>query len=359
MKRFSFIARLLLSAVLLVFLILSPAFLAENLSKNRYREFLSPQRESWTGILTVWHVAGFKTFQGSITSFLQDTAGQYEKSHAGIYVKVVGLDPADAAQRLQRGEKPDIWSFPSGFLYAEQLKKLDPEQMNISQLSDSSLGDDAGLYAIPYLYSCYFLVENTQAAPIASHSEDFPGFVRQLQTTKTAVACDSPLPAAFLGLCVEPLSLETFHKGNCAYAILDARKLGDLTRSESQLISLRRAEAIPFTDMVQYLGLDTALAPEKEQYALSYINLMLAQQTQAKITALGAFPMCSLLQPPTYASDLLDRARRSLKDPLFLHTFAHYSLQTVLTETAQAALRGDTRAASDFQERLREAAAKE
>ena len=99
-------------------------YLDEALEMQTYDEKFSAEEEAYTGILTVWHVVGFKPYSGSMGTTLASIAKDVERAHYGVFFDVIAMDEAEYMQRTERGEVPDIISFPIGLCYPEQLSPL-------------------------------------------------------------------------------------------------------------------------------------------------------------------------------------------------------------------------------------------
>jgi len=357
MKKGCILFRILLSVCLFFFLFFSSTYALKNIKKNNYKEFLTPKKESWTGIIDIWHIVGFKPFQGSLTTYLQEIAQTYEKKHPGVYINVAGMEWSDALQKIQRGETPDIWSFPTGQLYAEQLAVLENDIILSNHIDNRfcNLGIDHDLYAIPYSYSGYFVVRNTQLTQDnALQLEDLNNLQQCLDMTNNQIACDSILVAAQLGLTAQLMPVDAFKSGKVAFAIIDARTLGDLCRNQNLEFLFEVVYVIPYTDQMQYISVSSSISDAKKSYAFEYIGSIFSGKNQCDLINLGLFPVIQLTESPVYSNDHIKKAKEILDHPQTINTFIYYSVKDKLEELAASALAGNATSKQEFTDRWSE-----
>lgn len=356
MKRILICLRILLSICSICILCISSSYTMEDIKKNNYKELLTPKKENWTGIIEVWHIVGFKPFQGSITTFLQEIAQTVEAKHPGVYINVTGMEWNDALQKIKRGKTPDLWSFSSGQLYAEQLTKLntDTTALGITEFF-LNLGEVDGVYAVPYTYSGYFIIGNTQL--IQSNflpMKSLDDLQQCIDQADKQLACDSPHIAAQLGLTAQLVPSDVFKSGKTAYGIVDARTLGDLCRKQDQKIIFDVICAIPYTNQIQYIGISPSINEAKEDHIIEYINSIFSEKSQANLANLGLFPVIHPENNPIYSNDYIEKAKQVLNNPQMINTFVYHSIKDKLDELAISALTGNTASKKDFSVRWSE-----
>ena len=72
------ISKLVVSLMIVAYLFFMPEYLDEALEMQTYDEKFSTEEEAYTGILTVWHVVGFKPYSGSMGTTLASIAKDVE-----------------------------------------------------------------------------------------------------------------------------------------------------------------------------------------------------------------------------------------------------------------------------------------
>ena len=137
------------------------------MSIQAYKELFvretEPPVKQRTGIINVWHVVKYKPYSGSVSAIMSDAARKLEKKEYGVFYSVEGITEEEYTKRIERGEKPDVISFPAGLIDADGLSELDAE--NYAEISGELLhaGSSEGkLYAIAYAQSPCVLIENNE-----------------------------------------------------------------------------------------------------------------------------------------------------------------------------------------------------
>ena len=77
------------------------------------REF-EKQAEAFRGIITVWHINGWRTGGTSASTLLSQILADLERQNSGVYFTMETLPVQQAQERMVKGEMPDILSFPGG-----------------------------------------------------------------------------------------------------------------------------------------------------------------------------------------------------------------------------------------------------
>ncbi len=335
---------------MLAFFFCAPSFLRQSLQTNIYRSWLENKKPEWTGIITLWHVAGFKTYQGSISSFLEQRAAAYEAAHRGVYWKVLAMTPEEMQERCARGERPDAWSFALGALYPEQLSAFSSE-IEIPALRSGlapALSDGA-VYGLPYLYSGYFLLCNTQLLQKSKLEWPDTGQIEWLRETlaaapDTALLAGDPIIAVQLSLKGEPEQYSRFQSKKVPLAVADARAAGDLMRKLSGKggFTFEYAAIGGYTPQVQYIAADAKADAQRRLHIEAFACALLEETAQQKLTALGALPVIET--EPVYANELMTALYRAYASPQIPQTFAYQRHAGQLYEDALRALGGDPEA---------------
>jgi ABC-type glycerol-3-phosphate transport system substrate-binding protein len=195
---------------------------------------------------------------------------------------------------------------------------------------------DTATLAVPYLYSGYFLLANTilyqrlnlpfpGADEIASLYEGKAEPIRAL--LQSAMDSNSTTVHGALSApewLITKLKLNgknapegDFKAGQVPFMLGDARACGDLARKANDGgFTFDAVPLGPYTDQVQYIGLNENLAKEKLEDARAFITMLLSEEMQQKITSLGALPARALESAPTYADTLLQSFYEASKKPL-------------------------------------------
>lgn len=281
--------------MIVVFLLLSPGYIKERLASDPFRAFFDIPEAKWHGKIELWHIVSFRTYQGSVTKLLRERATAWNKSHPGIHIEVVGMTEKKFQERIARGEFPDAYSFASGVCYLEQLQAL---SMDAPKLTGSipCATNNGDLYAVPYLYSGYFLLGNaellaTSGMELAASID--PAMLQAAldQEKKTPQLCMPPVLAARANLTGTLAVQEGFCLGRTLFAIGDARFLGDLVRSEKNTVLFETVPYPGYTDQIQYLGAAAGTDSRRLDALSEFFTFLLTQEEQARVTTVGAFPV--------------------------------------------------------------------
>lgn len=356
MKKLLFSFRCVVAALLVAFLFAAPKQLDEALGRNFYREWLAGTKPEWSGVITLWHIAEFKSEKGSLSAYLENIAACYERKYPGVYIEVTGLSPNQARERLSAGEKPHLWSFPMGAFKAEQFNALELDlpkfRGNLEPLSA-----DGAVYALPYMYSGYFLIGNTVLvqqlglswSSISGETNRQDAIASTLKeamaspATRRYGALFSPkLYAAKLGL-TGTLALEgDFKAGQVPFMLGDARALGDLNRKMAT--GGFTFDALPlggFTEQVLYIGVDIGAKGGFLEHGTQFIELLLTKGQQLKLTALGAIPATAFDEVPKYQDSYLQLFFEAYSSPCSPSPSLYFEHKAELDALSEAALRGD------------------
>lgn len=294
--------RAMVALLILVFLVRVGPTVGAAAEDSFYVQNRQPPEPVYVGTIILYHIVTHKTYQGSVTAFLQEQAEAFNKRHFGVRIEVEGMGEDDFMERLSYGRRADMYSFFSGALYEELLQPA-------AFTSETALrpGLAVTAYAAPWLFSGYVLAEGGGSSPVA------------------ALANRAPTP------------------------VLDLRAWGDLQRSGEE-----RGEASfagPFTDQVCYLGVDRNTSPERAEWCLKFYDFLLSEPVQRMLPALGAFSVRTDTPCP-YGDGLLVKLDRSYEAVTVPDPFRYHTHRTKLLEEAEAALKGDESAKNNFFQRL-------
>lgn len=344
-------ALLLLIAAFLVF---APPYLLRGLSQDYVHAVFEPEPITWRGVLKVWHIVEFRTYQGSVTSHLSARVEAFSKSHPGVFFEVTGMTAEEFAERYARGERPDVYSFPCGLLYREQLQALPeaPEALSTLRPGLSAATADGAVYAVPYLMSGYFLLMNTQRPFLAGARPPAAPEEADLQAALDAGELAIPaVQAALLGLTGAPGETADFSAGKLAYAVADARALGDLQRATGGNVLLSALPVTGYTEQVQYLAAAAETDETRCAIVLELADFLLSGDEQARLASLGAFPVVTEAQT-AYAEHLLTDWQAACGDIAAPDPFLYQRHREALEADALRALAGEAGGADAFSERF-------
>lgn len=357
------------TALVAAYLLLMPGYLAgqrQELTLQSKRE----SRETFSGIITLWHIVGFKPYQGSMGTWLSDKAAAFERKHFGIFINVTAMTPEEFEARIERGERADAYSFPLGWGYAERFQPLPGLKADLlPSLAETGVQGDAA-YALPYAMSGYLLLSNSRLEQEkgVSLSEDswraeLQGAVDTLTYTygkkhrQRYGMAGSELMAALLGLHCQVAPLEAFKGESAALCLGDIRDAGDLDRLQTvgKGFTYRAWPVSNYTDLVQYLAIARDTEEAKVPYIRAYFELLLRPDQQASLLEQGLLP-AAILPAETEAApkDVVAAMQKALTEAAVPNAFLYQRYGDALADLARRALNGDGAAATELAERMKE-----
>ncbi|MBQ9942521.1 MAG: hypothetical protein IJP03_05895 [Christensenellaceae bacterium] len=325
----------------LAFLLLSPAAIARGIHKNVYTLQAERRAAAYRGNLTLWHIVSFKTGGKSGISLLRQRVARFEKKHPYVFIEVMGLTPEEARQRLERGERADLYSYPLGY-FAESAAFLPlPEAETLAAPFGDCARSDGQLYAYPYMADAYVLAANGAAFSKAGLELPLEGRL-SLPLFRQALSRLQPEDAALptLGLSdtwglipEEALAYAQFSEddllpwdvpqeelarkkagtiGTCSSAVFLGGQvpmmllpLGEyqtlLTREEAAGMDLRAFSLGSYTDMVQLIAAAATDDPAKAAVCREFAADLLSPAAQKGIEELLLFP--TTFQEELFAAD--------------------------------------------------------
>ncbi len=368
MKMREWILGLLATALAAAYLLLMPGYLA---SERQELTLQSKQEsgETFSGIITLWHIVGFKPYQGSLGTWLSDRAAAFEKKHFGVFINVTAMTPEEFEARLNRGERADAYSFPMGWGYAERFQPLPDIKATLLPALEGT-GMQAGeTYAVPYAMSGYLLLSNSrleQEKGVSLSEEtwraELPDAVDTLTYTYGKKArqrygmAGSELMAALLGLQCQVAPYDSFKGGDAAIALGEIRDAGDMARLQTagKGFTYRTWPAGSYTDLVQYLGVARDTEPAKLPYIEAYFELILRADHQASLLEQGLLPAVLLPEEKEAEADIVAAVQTALAEPQVPNAFLYQRYRDELFALAKRALDGDAAARVDLEARMKE-----
>ena len=360
-----------LCVITILFVLLSPALIKEGLSNYSYFVSFQPEEESFNGILTLWHINGWKSESSSIYSYLKRCIGSFEKNNAYVFIEIKSLSIEEASARILSGEKPDLISFPCGFLsdpsLLSEIEFRDPINSNIASCASYNLKT----YALPYTFNTYLMYSlndifyETDIDPASlgeynlseifdiarylslkkesadNKSMDLYGLVVQKESS-TLPQCSLPFYVTNTGnepdLSPEPSTLpdttgkellyepqdgySIFAKGSAAFMLASQGYLGSLS-NESSIPDFSIVSSCDFTDMIQYIGVVKTDDALKLKACKDFANSLLSVKNQSLLSDIGTCPVIYLEEAFNQNSTLLEVYERMLNKGVFPNTFLY------------------------------------
>ena len=327
------------------------------MSIQAYKELFvretEPPVKQRTGIINVWHVVKYKPYYGSVSTIMADAARKLEKKEYGVFYSVEGMMEEEYARRIERGEKPDVISFPAGLIDADGLSELDAG--NYAEISGELLraGSSEGkLYAIPYAQSPCVLIENNELSKkiginLDEGSVDAAAIFAAVNGADGSMIKQSILSGraerwALIGAEGECLDTAAFKEGKAVLCIDDVR-----TARELSMLS-ERGKGFNYTVhgiAGQYGNAQLIAIPYTEdewvkEHAEKLIQLLLTPKYSLKIAQTGLYPSAPFEDKAESASPV--DAQALLNGVPCANAFLLNRYKDAIAEEAARALSGDS-----------------
>lgn len=327
------------------------------MSIQAYKELFvretEPPVKQRTGIINVWHVVKYKPYSGSVSTIMADAARKLEKKEYGVFYSVEGMMEEEYARRIERGEKPDVISFPAGLIDADGLSELDAG--NYAEISGELLraGSSEGkLYAIAYAQSPCVLIENNELSKkiginLDEGSVDAAAIFAAVNgadggTIKQSILSGRAERWALIGAEGECRDTAAFKEGKAALCIDDVR-----TARELSMLS-ERGKGFNYTVhgiMGQHGNAQLIAIPYTEdewvkEHAEKLIQLLLTPKYSLKIAQTGLYPSAPFEDKAESASPV--DAQELLNGVPCANAFLLNRYKDAIAEEAARALSGDS-----------------
>ena len=296
------VVRAVCALLMLLFLLYAAPQVGAGTGESFYVKNRQITEPEYVGTITLYHIVTHRTYQGSVTAFLQERAEAFNKRHFGVRIVVEGMGEGDFLERLSYGRRADMYSFFCGALGEEELQKAAfvPE-------ADLRPGLSVTPRAAPWCFSGYVQTSEGETEPVAALANGAAG------------------------------------------TVIDLRAWGDMQRQGEAGASTVCPGA--FTDQICYLGIDRNTGAEKAKWCLFFYDYLLSEPTQKMLPSLGAFSVRADVPCP-YGNALLLDLDRAYKAVIVPEPFLYYTHKAQLLADAQAALAGDESAKNNFFQRL-------
>lgn len=362
MKKGKRILRALAAVCLVVFMAMMTARLVSAPAKTAQTP--APRKDT-VGVITLWHVVGFKPYRGSVSTLISDAAKKIERANYGVYFDVIAMTVEDYGKRIARGEQPDMISFPAGLLDGEELLALEPDSYPVEERLLATGTRDNILYALPFALSPVIVAANNDLARKAGLElpegmitpETFAAAVSKAEPTgKAAVLAGDPLLLALLGGRGETVGLDAFKEGKAACAAGPMRLGAELSALSE------KGKGFAFTIhgvtgsfcMAQYIALGRDINKAKTPYALLLASALMGNKTQAKLAALGLAPVIEMEADWSPDPALPVDPVAACKSAFLPNAFLLNRYEDALGELAARVLAGEEGAARELEQRRKE-----
>lgn len=316
--------RTLLCVGMILFLAMTPSKLAARAQESFVDPRFVRDTDRYTGSILLYHIVRQKPYAGSLTLWLKKRAEAYEKKHKGTYIEIEGMDETTFFERLESGRTPDAYSFFSGTLYRDRLRKIDHLNMPYRD----------GLFqtevCVPYCYTGYCRLLKT---PDADGGKRY--YMNDVLAARDAAGENEA------------------SEEKADVLTLDLRRAADLIRYKDGF-SLASIEPIDrFTDAVCWMGIDRNTDEAKADAILDFIAFLLTPDSQQTLNALGLLSVrADVKNAPPDAS--LKRVFKTYETVETVDPFLWQSNYDALCADAKLSRTGDAEAHLRFTNRLRE-----
>ncbi|MBQ9485397.1 MAG: hypothetical protein IJU83_01010 [Clostridia bacterium] len=279
----------------------------------------------YKGIITLWQIDSFEGGVGSRKQFLLSAARGFEKTNAGVLIMVVGHTAESAELEMSEGRFPDLISYGVGV----NISRMQPIQTQKSQYGGGFNGE---IYALPWCRGGYCVIEN-------------PDYVKGKNATEEIIVSQGKTTNPLLAYALSGKSDENFNvlspmnayvrfvSGKARYMIGTQRDIHRLMNRGMDFIS-KPLEG--YNDLYQYISA-TSVLPEKLVYARAFIDYLLSEETQKRLSDIG---MMSCYYKVEYQSPDL-AAMQTTKSSLTVSAFSTVELIEKLREIGAAAATGN------------------
>ncbi len=357
----------ILTFLIAAYLILMPGYFVNT---RKYVELQTKveNTESFTGLITLWHIVRFKPYQGSMGAWLGGLALKFEDAHRGVYLEVFTMTEKECAARLARGERADAYSFPAGWGDPDQFTDgISVRADYLGNLGRTGMWEGERL-AVPIGMSGYVLLinesilqskgiqvdEKTPIDTLSGYAADLT-YVYGKKKYKMYGMSGSPVIAAVMGLRTEVAVYDEFLEKDAAMALADLGAAGNLERQLGAGKGFA-FDAFPvgtYTDLVQYVGIDQNTEEAKKSYLNEFFSMILQEETQKGLLKMGILPV-SHVNGAECDIKCVGAVWEQLLNPVAPNAFLYQRYEDELLASATRLLTGDESGAANFKARLKE-----
>jgi ABC-type glycerol-3-phosphate transport system substrate-binding protein len=317
------IKRYISIVLVLIFCILCVIFVIPTLAKKNSG---GTAPDTTPTLLDIWYIEGFEGGSVSRIGWLRARCLEYEQAHKGILMCVTSYTETQAADKLAAGEKFDLISFPTGLGSAllPHLADYDGSMYGVlDNFAAAGVADNTQI-AVPYMAGAYGLFireldkERLNIADLASElyktsytKKVGKNTINMQQLVYGSGAYNNPLPAvSFKPEAAQAPKTQyeayvAFCRNRTATVLLGTQR--DMYRLNNRM-EQGNIEALNFVplfghnDLCQFMAISAATAKHSE--AKSFVEFLLSDATQHKLTTVGMFSPVyrDLYTAPWYAA---------------------------------------------------------
>ena len=276
------------AGILLIFSILFTIFIG---GKKIADGYTFEKEQNYKGVIKIWQIDSFEGGKGSRKQFLLSVARGFEQQNQGVLVMVISHTQESAEQAITQGEIPDIISFGLG------VELPSPMQLH---LKNSSLGGLVGdkSYAVSWCRGGYYLISNPNL--VGENSKENTSKNEQTQNKEKIekiIVSKSEYTQPLVALALEGVNAKNvecyppldayvkFVSGKEKYFLGTQR---DIVRLTNRGFNYSATPLKNFNDLYQYACV-TATDENKKVYANAFLEYLLTEKVQKRLTEIGMF----------------------------------------------------------------------
>lgn len=293
-----------------LFLIFSPSYISSGLGKSIYEIREQAKEDRFEGHISLWHVVSFKTPYSSGYSLITTRMRAMEKLMPYTYIDISAMTPSEAARRLKAGEKPDVISYPWGFIGKEGMLELEEKKVAPTFNVESNV-------AYPYMADSYVLAVNSDMlfnlsiTPNAGDMMEKDVFLSVMEDAKAALTfsdvygLDKKRVLDSLMFGDDSLTLEQrskleltdggmtlFLEEGCAMIICPySEYIRTMESKKAPNFSVQCYDISGETDLIQLVSAFRSEDAAKDEALRRICASFLATSCQKKVAELGMFPV--------------------------------------------------------------------
>ncbi|MBR5191804.1 MAG: hypothetical protein IKW33_00145 [Clostridia bacterium] len=238
-------------------------------------------------IITLWHVDTFEGGTGSRKQFLQNQAKNFEKKNKGVFIMVTSYNIEGVKEQLAKGNYPDILSYGNGI----DVKNLSEINSNLS-FSASEINNKK--YAFPWCRGGYVLIKNKNlksekykniTISKGQYSQPLLALFLELEQGELHKEFSNDFSNYEINVLSPTKAYSNFVIGKTKYLLGTQR---DVYKLLARGIDFESIPLTQFNDLYQYVS-TTTLNVEKKFYADAFINFLLQEKEQKKLSQISMF----------------------------------------------------------------------
>jgi len=290
----------LLCFFLILYLLLSPSLIEDGLGKNIFAIRKNALSQDYRGTLELWHVVSFKTPAGSGYQHLREIADAFEKSTPYVFIEIRGITAEAAAELMEKGERPDMISYPMGFVNEEELTETEPPE-GISERIKELCGR-----GVPYMADRYVMVSNNDLLRERGIERGFDGELSPETLEQIFEKSGEYAPVAFTdcygtnprkimeGSAQSAGEPEMFRAGKALLYLCPSAEYETVIKKTVNF-GTTCYEYTDDTDLIQKIGIYESGDEAKNEMMERFMERLFTDRAQKKLCALGMMP-CKVLE---------------------------------------------------------------